>query len=88
MPTDATRPRPTPPPGRTAAPRPAPRQGLAHGTSNEKPLTGEQFVRLQALRLATERHRYGEPVTEEQLFATAERLRVYILTGRTTTEGH
>ena len=63
---------------------PAGTQAVAHpATARTGQLSGEQFLRLQAARLASEMHRNRRDSNDAQVLATAVRIAEYIRTGNT-----
>lgn len=84
------RPIPFPPPGRTAAPRP-PRTNGAEASREPRPeprqaMHPEQYIRLQALRVAVDRYRGRSDTTDEQLLDTARAFTDFIRTRPTPPE--
>jgi hypothetical protein len=79
-----SRPRPMPPAGRTAAPRP--QATRINGIDVQRPdqprqaMHPDQYIRLQALRTAVERYRNKPDVPDDELLATAARFAGFIFT--------
>lgn len=84
---DFPRPRPAPPPGRTAAPRPTRINGADMPRSEQRQqLTPDQYARVQTLRIAVDRHRGKHDATDEEILATAQKFAEFVRTGHITKE--
>lgn len=89
MPADTVRPRPGPPPGRTAAPRPTTRiNGVdVPRTEPRQQISADQYIRLQAIRIAADYHHTRAITSPAAILTTAREYAEFIRSGQTNTEG-
>lgn len=81
----ADHPRPGPPPGRTAAPRP-PRTNNTGTDARPEPrqqIGADQYIRLQAARISADYHRSRGVVKDSEILDLAASLERFIRTGKT-----